>query len=520
MKRRKIMELIDTALAFALTMAALATVVSVIMEACLRISRMRKKNLIEVMKLLNKELRDGTLNLADDDRWDVIKRVIQNPVETGIEYLRSKPAKQPTEVRSTDMGKSAEDPQPESGERTTEEVLNILGRDRAAGISRVKQVAKFVRQIFGDRNRAGLYDKVSLEYLLRCLAESKTVKNAGQEAKWKIEIEFNRLARKYEEFGSSVSASFKRHAQAWSIGVGILLALSANIDGLRIIQAYRVNPDLRAAVIDKREAFKKSQEEALESTKALNEIQVKVNAAEKELADAVAAEPKDEKEKPEWKKTVNARTEALEKAKLELAAQASIDSIQQTAQRAQQHLSDLVALGVPLGWKLYPRCPYGGTAEEWGRSSPRCKEIPLDSREKIADYDGYGTRVINTALNDFAGFALWLLVVVMTGILIGLGAPFWFDVAKRLSHFRKEPRNPAASAEYRLSGKDANGDYEERKKIVKNVLDDAFEEAELKEKKEPEEKAAPIADPAGKVEDDQETEPGEEDTKPPDKSSE
>ncbi len=37
------MQLLDATLAFALTMAALATVVTVIMEACLRVARMRKK---------------------------------------------------------------------------------------------------------------------------------------------------------------------------------------------------------------------------------------------------------------------------------------------------------------------------------------------------------------------------------------------------------------------------------------------------------------------------------------------
>ena len=42
------MELLDAALAFALTLAALATVVTVIMEIVLRSVLMRKKNLVQV----------------------------------------------------------------------------------------------------------------------------------------------------------------------------------------------------------------------------------------------------------------------------------------------------------------------------------------------------------------------------------------------------------------------------------------------------------------------------------------
>lgn len=58
-------------------------------------------------------------------------------------------------------------------------------------------------------------------------------------------------------------------------------------------------------------------------------------------------------------------------------------------------------------------------------------------------------------------------------MLIGLSAPFWFDVAKRLSQIRKGVQNENASTEYRLSAKDANGDSKIRKDIVEDVLSDA-----------------------------------------------
>jgi hypothetical protein len=49
-KRGQLMQLLDAIIAFALTMAAFATVVTVIVKAGLRIARMRKTNLIGLMK--------------------------------------------------------------------------------------------------------------------------------------------------------------------------------------------------------------------------------------------------------------------------------------------------------------------------------------------------------------------------------------------------------------------------------------------------------------------------------------
>jgi hypothetical protein len=113
-------------------------------------------------------------------------------------------------------------------------------------------------------------------------------------------------------------------------------------------------------------------------------------------------------------------------------------------------------------------------------SSPKCKAIPAGKRKKIVKFDGVDACILNTALNDLAGFALWLLMVVMTGVLIGLGAPFWFDVAKRLAQIRKGLQSATASAEYRLSARDANGNYGKSKEIVENVLADASGEGAAK----------------------------------------
>lgn len=75
------MQLLDVTIAFALTLAAFATVVTVIMEACLRVSRLRKKNLVEIMKLIDKELQGEPFNFTAVNRWDFFVKTVQNPAE-------------------------------------------------------------------------------------------------------------------------------------------------------------------------------------------------------------------------------------------------------------------------------------------------------------------------------------------------------------------------------------------------------------------------------------------------------
>jgi hypothetical protein len=448
-KKEDIMQFLDSTLAFVLTLAALATVVTVIMEACLRITRMRKKNFVDVMKLLNKELGRSRLGMDEEERWKFFVRAVQNPAEAAIEKLN-----------------------PELAGLKLEDRLAYLGSEKSAGKGKFERLIAFIRQIFGDRKRSGLYTTVSLEYMLRCLAESQPVRQASLTASQTVKTEFNRIARKYEELGSSVSASFKHHAQAWSVAIGIALSIGANIDGLRIFEAFRADPRLAASVIDKQDTFINTWEESKASQFELDGAITAFEDAKMAFQEAEGAEKKDQAD-------IDQKKKLFEAAKADMDRKVALTNVQMTAERAQQQMADLAALGVPIGWQLYPDCPFGDTVEAWAKSSPKCKAIPMDKREIGTSSRWIGSRIWKTLLSDPGGFFLWLMVAVGTGVLIGLGAPFWFDVAKRLAQIRKGVQNTNASAEYRLAGSDANGKYERRLEIVNNVLSEAANETAI-----------------------------------------
>ncbi|MCD4722977.1 MAG: hypothetical protein K8S13_24430 [Desulfobacula sp.] len=425
------MQLLDASLAFVLTLAALATVVTTIMEACFRIARMRKKNLIEVMKLLNKELGKGSLKMNPKERWEFFSKVVENPAEA-VDL-----------VSKTGWQKSDSD---EGKEKDLTDFLSSFGKR-------------------GDRK--GIYDKVTLEYVLRCLSEIASVKRASLEASDMLKTELNRIARKYEEFGSAVSASFKQNAQAWSIGIGIVLALAANVDGIRIFEAYRADPKLADTVIEKQEGFIEKNQEVRAAIKTLNELYSRKSVKENEIDTA-------EKAKKDLDEINRLKTE-LKEIQNNISEQSEIAAIQKTIQDAKNQVSELRALGVPIGWDFYPNCPFGKDETELLKACPDCKDIILENKD--IKCEGFGARLLSTLTHDFTGFMVWLMKVIITGILIGLGAPFWFDVAKRLSQIRRGLKNPNSSAEDRLAARDANGDADERKKIVEDVVSDTIMEA-------------------------------------------
>lgn len=464
------MHLLDAILAFALTLAALATIVTIIMEIGMRAARMRKKNLVETMTLFNEELDNGLFkDLDPDERWQFIANVIENPVEgttdqlsarlestswleNGCSSRRAKSPQNTKQITSSDLHDS-------NGKLTDaglRQLLDRIGYDKSAGKNVICRFLIFLRQFFGDNKRAMLYDKVSLEHVLRRLAEVEEVKTRSVASRNKAKTEFNRLARKYEEYASAISAGFKRSAQAWSLGVGILFAVIANVDGLRIFEAYRTDPDLVHAIIEQQQGLIASYSGVEQRQEEYNKARTKANEALAEVTEAKKAIElaKTDSEKSTSEVTLKEKEMVYLKAKAKFDGMDSVNQIQQNAEQAQQQLAKLVAIGVPIGWALYPNCLGSTSGEKLKSVDPRCRSVIDQSQWQQA-----------------GSFLQWLFAVVLTGCLIGLAAPFWFDVAKRLTQIRQGLRS-RASDEVRMSGNNANGSDKERKKIVRKIVND------------------------------------------------
>lgn len=464
------MQLLDATLSLALTLAALATIVTIIMEIGLRTARMRKKNLIETMKLFNKELGNGIFKDLDaEERWKFIAKVIENPVEGTTDQLSARLESTPwienrcfsIRANSSHSKKkiTRRDLYDSNGNLTDtglSQLLDLIGYDKSSGKNVICRFVIFVRQFFGDNKRATLYDKVSLEHVLRRLAEVEKVKFRSVALRNKAKTEFDRLAQKHEEYASAVSASFKRSTQAWSLAIGILFAVIANVDGLRIFEAYRTDADLVNAIIEQQQGLIASYNGVEQRQEEYNKAQIKANEALAEVTEAKKAIElaQTDSEKSTFEVTLKEKEMAYLKAMAKFDGMKSVNQIQQNAEHAQQQLAKLVAIGVPIGWAFYPNCLGSTSGEKLKSADPRCRSVIEQDQWQQSGL-----------------FLQWLFAVVLTGCLIGLAAPFWFDVAKRLAQIRQGLRS-RASDEVRLSGNNANGSDKKRKKIVRKVVND------------------------------------------------
>ena len=453
------MELIDSTIAFALTLAALGTVVTVIMEAFHRVLRFRKRNLIIVLKRLDKEIPNGPFkDIKPQRRWDFIANVLNNAALDREKLPDSSVLDSPNGeksvpkvfwARKTIVGPSSSSDSPEKAWDNAIDSLGIRNATR------------------------GIYDKVSLEHVLRKFIEIDEVREKVAVAKDAAKVEINRLARKYEEYASAVSVDFKRRAQLWSIVVGIILALAANINGVRLFEAYMGSHELTARIIGQFETIEKEAKGAQDNLQKV--IEEKGGEGTEDFSSQIKEKRKtifilsqrrasaDHAQKTEERAKLDMKIETLEKEVDALVvkhyAASEAGKAQQAVDNAVQNLRSLAELGVPIGWKYFPHC----VVFKW-----------MSGEDKMICLEGVDKSNSNH-LEWFLKWISWFVVTVLTGMLIGLGAPFWFDVAKRLAAVRGM-FGGTKSTEERLMGRDAEGNPKKRKKLVENIVEDAMSE--------------------------------------------
>ncbi len=364
------MALLDAALAFALTLAALATVVTIIMEIAVRFFGMKAKSQVAFVLKLAREVPnqpEDSQPSQDADWWKIVRKVLENPMA-------------PKEMAAS-----------ESGQR----YASVVG--------------------------SPIYTDISLEHFLRRVLEIKAVRDAINAGTTDLKTVLTRLGSKYEEFGSAASTTFKRKLQLFSILVGVGLAIFMNVDGIRLFQAYLKNPETAQKVVA---ALKQPNEEQP------NEAGGKpAKPGEPNPATTPNQSKSDAGETDEQKK-LNAKIAKLD-----------------------AQLQEIQMLKLPIGEIYFPHCVFAQSIEERADSPDEL------CRSKLKTCDKAFWKYI----------PLWFLKVLVTGLLIGLGAPFWYDVARRLAEIRLA-LGGRGSSEQRLRGTDPKKEPEDKEKLIDRIL--------------------------------------------------
>ncbi len=329
------MNWLEAMLAFALTMVALSTLVTAIMEVFHRFARSREAGFqVMTQKLFDEVIwpRLGSRGSMDQDqaRTEFIRALTRNPVATTSSGAAN--------------GKSRGKLLAPIG-TVWEGITNTFAPDRVAGMSAMEFMERFAGTQIG--------------------------KTLATEAGDYVSTAINDLAQKFDRFGAGASQLFYHKARAISVGVSIVLAFAINVDAVRLFQSYLHDQPLRQRVIEKQEQFG----EKMRETKA---------ALEKVASDPTAKVSKSE-----------------------------LDAIEKRLADVQAGIGDLRTLGVPIGHDFYPYC--SGEKKEGSPKDTRCPGTQDKWYEKLIAWWS------------------WFGSALLAGLLIGLGAPFWFDLASGLS---------------------------------------------------------------------------------------
>ncbi len=240
------------------------------------------------------------------------------------------------------------------------------------------------------------FEELTTRQFAEQLAQTEFGKHLQQQSTETIKSTLDVLSYQFERYGEAASQFFLGRARVLSVLVAFVLALSLNVDAIKLYRSLARDTSLSDKVITSLDIAKLEQA-------YLEKIQTAGNENQKNTV-------KDE------------YNEVLE-------------SMRHESQR-------LEGLGLPIGHGYFPYCASNLASTPNGTlKDSRCKGIKPYEEFKTpligpittwlyAFFASMGSRVVGTQ----DGIA-WLFSVLLTGGLIGLGAPFWFRAYRFIANF-------------------------------------------------------------------------------------
>jgi hypothetical protein len=260
--------------------------------------------------------------------------------------------------------------------------------NRVRGFIQPNQLASMTMMEFADR--------------LADTAVGKAIARGGSEY---VDSAINDLAQKFERFGAASSQRFQDHARFWCVLTSILLAFAVNVDAVRVFQELLNDDQLTSGIIAQ---YGAAVEEGAQRPQDLKESLVLMT----QLRDQQVINDGD------------------------------LKAFQDNIATAQLKVTELRDTGLPITVEAWPFCM--GVLGDTGRSKRADSNLataPVAAQAKPADRKCAAVTEVTSmkGVSEVAGRvfsgqgAIWFVSVVLAGVLIGLGAPFWFDLARGLT---------------------------------------------------------------------------------------
>lgn len=234
-----------------------------------------------------------------------------------------------------------------------------------------------------------------------------------------------RAVREFDRYGEAQSDYFRRRAKVVSGLLAFVLVAGANVNAFDVYRALATDP----ALTDRTQALMTGPQAAALSTQ-LDDARASIGALQAQIT-AAESNPNG----------IASLQQALATSK------AQADQLQAALSASQSGLSALTDAGLPIGPDRFPYCASPDSA----RIDSRCPATRAEPAGVMtaAAAPASASEVALTAwealkrVASLSGF-IWLVQMIATAGLLGLGAPFWFSVARSVSAMAG--RRPAAAA--------------------------------------------------------------------------
>ena len=240
-------------------------------------------------------------------------------------------------------------------------------------------------------------------------AATSAAQQAGATAADAVNVVLKDVTQKFEAFGREASVYFEGRARLLSVAVAIALAFFAHVDAVDLFRTYLRDPNARAKVIEQSEAVTAQHRAAVEAAKTLQAIDPTATLTPDEVRKQI------ETLKNDWKQAIS---------------------------KANSTVKQYADLGVPIGWnderieraKMYELV--------WTCKDPNRKE----GEGFVSLWKDCGKnqwrREIWGQVPTSPGVWFYLF---LGGLLVGLGAPFWYNAVTGLTNIRNAARGTASA---------------------------------------------------------------------------
>lgn len=245
----------------------------------------------------------------------------------------------------------------------------------------------FLKKCFKTKY-ASDFDELSTRQFIEQFRDAPIAKKIKEKTDQEAQKVIKHIAYEFERYGQAASIYFQQRATVLSIIASLLLAFTLNVDAIRLYKGLAKEDSLSESVIAKIN---------IDQLQAVYEERIKSGAGG------------------------NAGVE-FSKIKAEI--------INET--------KEIDSLSLPIGHAYFPFCEQTSNASF---IDSRCNNFTVPSIVNLTDKPDSLFSIVDNFLNGIIAIFshkdgyIWILRTVLTGLLIGLGAPFWFKTYRFVAQF-------------------------------------------------------------------------------------